>query len=683
MTEKHTRTNRRRIIAARAAALVCLAVTGLSVGAGALFCVPRAFAQAQQPGYRVPSGGFGSAPTQQLTLPPLPVPPAITPNGKVVEDVIARVNDQIITRSEFERAEQGLLDEAKQQGASESELEDRRKNLLRDMIDQQLLLSKGKDLGITGDAETMRRLDDIRKQNHLDSMEALEKAATQQGVSFEDFKQQIKNQAITQQVVREEVGRRLNMSQAQEQAYYTAHAKEFEVPEQVHLSEILIPTPDTATDAQIAAAQAKADGLAAQLKAGAKFADLAKSSSGGPTASAGGDLGDFPRGKLGDVLETATFSLPAGGITPPIRTRQGFVILRVDSHQAAGVPPLSAVEPEVQQAIYLEQLQPALRVYLTKEREDAYIDIKPGFVDSGSSRKETKPVFTSYAAPVVKKKIQNKQRLEQERAAKAQAALAAAREKVAEKQAAKAEADAHKAGVKNVSAPVKQRKIPREKIRYGQAPRTSLPKATTDVTAGSTPANPAISGQAPGVAMAPTDSVTSISTGTGYQTGTEEDALAPAEGPTRKTRYASREVQAEEARAKTKLAKAEVKATNRPTPATTTQSATEKEQSAALGLNGDTSKKKKKPKRQKGAPIERLQEKPKTVETQTPVAPTVNPALATGPGAPSTPSQAKPSSDKSVLPSQTGAPGASPAGRPIPATTSADPNQPATTPAPH
>jgi peptidyl-prolyl cis-trans isomerase SurA len=194
---------------------------------------------------------------------------------------------------------------------------------------------------------------------------------------------------------------------------------------------------------------------------------------------------------------------------------------------------------------------------------------------------------------------------------------------------------------------------------------------------------PAVAGQAPGVAMAPTESVTSISTGTGYQTSSTADAdqLAASDVPTRKTRYTSREMQAEETRAKTKLAKAEVKATDRPLPTTPTQSATEKQQAAALGLNGDTGKKKKKPKRQKGAPVERLQEKPKPVETQTPVAPTVNPTLAGAPAAATT--DAKPSSDKTVLPSQTGAPGATPAGQPIPATTSADPNQPATTPAPH
>ena len=209
------------------------------------------------------------------------------------------------------------------------------------MIDQQLLLSKGKELGVNCDAEVIRRLDDLRKQNHLESMEALEKAAASQGVSFEDFKQGIANQCITQQVVRDEVGRHIQMTHTQEQAYYTAHAGDFQMPEQVHLSEILVPTPDNATDAQIVAAQAKADDLSAKLKAGTNFAELAKTSSGGPTASGGGDLGDFKRGTLGDVLEKATFSLQAGGVTAPIRTRQGFVLLRVDSHQAAGLPPVT------------------------------------------------------------------------------------------------------------------------------------------------------------------------------------------------------------------------------------------------------------------------------------------------------------------------------------------------------
>jgi peptidyl-prolyl cis-trans isomerase SurA len=631
MTEKHTRTNlqaRKRVFAELP--LVNRIAAVLAVGT-AMASAPFAKAQAAPSKYPIPGGGFSAAST--LQLPPLPTPVAITSNGSVIEDVVARVNDQIITRSEYIAAEDQLLKEAEQQNVSQAEFDEKLHDLLRDMIDEQLLLSKGKELGITGDAETMRQLDDIRKRNNLASMEELEKAAATQGVSFEDYKRGIRDQIIRQQVVRDEVGRRLNMTHAEETAYYEKHAQEFAVPEQVHLSEILIPTPENPTEAQIADAQAKADSIAAKLKAGANFAETAKTSSGGPTATAGGDLGDFKRGALGDVLEKATFSLPAGGNTQPIRTRQGFVILHVDSHQAAGTPPLSAVEDQVQQAIYFEQLQPALRAYLTKARDDAYLEIAPGFVDSGSARKQTKPVdiaYTAYKAPAIKKKNLVKQRLEQEKANKAQAELAAARERVAEKEAERAASASQKAGVKNVSMPVKPKKIHREKIRFGQAPQKSLPAgtATATVTAGG-----ALGGQAPGVAMAPTESVTSITTGVGADPDT--DAFAAKNGPQKKTRFSAHESEADEASAKAKLVKAEAKATTRPVVAAPVEDATEKHQATPLGLNGDTVKKQKNPKRKKGEAKERLQEKPKPSDTPVKVAPTVNPNLGGGATVPS------------------------------------------------
>jgi peptidyl-prolyl cis-trans isomerase SurA len=581
---------------------------------------------AQQPTYPVPGGGMTTAPQPRLQLPPLPATAPITPNGSVVEDVIARVNDQIITRTEYERAREQLMEQARQENVPQSDAEAKLHDLLRDMIDQQLLLSKGKELGINGDAETMRRMDEIRKQNHLDSMEALQKAAAQQGVSFEDFRQQIRNQVISNQVVQDEVGRHLNLTRGQEEAYYAQHGKDFEVPEQVHLSEILIPTPDNATDAQVTAAQQKADEVEAKLKGGANFAETAKANSGGPTASAGGDLGDFKRGTLGDVLEKATFSLPEGGYTEPIRTRQGFVILRVDSHQQAGIPPLNQVERQVQEAMYFQQLQPALRTYLTKAREDAYIDIKPGFLDTGASHQQTKPEFTAYAPPAPKKKIVKKQRVEQEKAQKAQADLAAAREKEAEK-ASKVTTSAGTGG----SHPQKKQKIHREKIRYGQAPEKALPAGAAQTPETGNNAQPL--GQTAGAAMAPTESTTTVTTGTGVDESST-DALGPQQAAVKKTRFTAREQETEEKRAQDKVAKAEVKASKRPTPPTSEETADEKTRATPLGLNGDTNSKKKKPKvkRDKNEPKERLQEKPKPVETTPPPpAPTVNPALGTSP----------------------------------------------------
>ncbi len=315
---------------------------------------------AQAPRYQSPLN-LPNTPQPQLSL---PVPAAITPNGTVVEDVIVHVNDQIISRSDVERSVQQLAQENQQANASPAEAEERQKNLLRDMIDQQLLLSRAKELSLNVDAEVIRRLDDIRKQNHMDTMEDLEKAARSQGVSFEDFKAQIRNSILTQQVVRDEVGRRLQMTQGQEQAYYDAHKQDFAQPEQIKLSEILIPTTADANDAAVAQAQAKAETVAAKLKAGDKFEDLAKTYSGGQTASQGGDLGMYKRGALAKVLEDQTFNLKAGESTAPIRTRQGFVILKVTDHIPAGVPPLKDVEQQIQEAMYTEQMQPALRAYL-------------------------------------------------------------------------------------------------------------------------------------------------------------------------------------------------------------------------------------------------------------------------------------------------------------------------------
>ena len=167
----------------------------------------------------------------------------------VVEEPIVFVNDQIISKSDYDRQLQEMETAARQQNWSPQQLEDQKKNLLRDLVDQQLLLSKGKELGITGETEMMKQLDEIRKQNHLDSMEALEAAAKQQGVSFEDFKQHIRERIITQQVIGQEVYRKVNITQADLQRYYDAHKAEFERQESVRLSEILIPTAECRTDA--------------------------------------------------------------------------------------------------------------------------------------------------------------------------------------------------------------------------------------------------------------------------------------------------------------------------------------------------------------------------------------------------------------------------------------------------
>ena len=326
----------------------------------------------------------------------------------VIEEIIARVNNRIITRSEYLRSQEELKKEAQQQDPVNAEklVAEKEKDVLRDLVDQQLLLDKGKDMDISADTELVKRLDQMRKQMNLDSMEDLEKAAQAQGIAFEDFKQNLRNQIITQQVIGSEVGRRLVISKEEMQNFYEAHKSEFDQPEQVRLGEILVSTEkkSVAGDeaAQLQAAKAKADSLLEQIKGGAKFEDIAKKDSDGPSAAQGGDLGYFKRGTLAKELEDKTFAMKSGEVSDVIRTKQGFIILKVTEHQEAGVPPFSQVEPRIQDAVYMQKLQPALREYLTKLREEAFIDIKPGYVDTAASSKESKPIETAAKDPNAK-----------------------------------------------------------------------------------------------------------------------------------------------------------------------------------------------------------------------------------------------------------------------------------------
>ena len=340
--------------------------------------------------------------------------PSLSPADSVVEEIITRVNNEIITRSEYIRSRDQLKQEIQQQDPANADriFAEKQRDVLRDLIDQQLLLQKGKDLGINGDTELIKRLDEMRKQMNLETMEDLEKAAEAQGASYEDFKQNLRNQIITQKVIGQEVGQHLAMSKDEVKKFYDQHRAEMERPEQVRLSEILIapklpakpapsadakPEPPSGadTEAALAAAQAKAQDLLDQIHKGAKFDDLAKKYSDGPSAKDGGDLQSFKRGELSKELEDKVFALKAGEVTDVIRTKQGYVILQATEHQTAGIPTLKEVEPRIQDALYMQKLQPALRAYLTTLREEAFIDYRTGYIDSGASAKQTKPVETT------------------------------------------------------------------------------------------------------------------------------------------------------------------------------------------------------------------------------------------------------------------------------------------------
>ncbi len=610
----------------------------------------------------------------QSAKPAAPAPAQSPYQGTVVEDVIARVNDQVISRSDYDRAAQDLDAQAKQQQWTQQQLFEQKHEMLRDLIDQQLLLSKGKELDITGETDLVKRLDEMRKQNHLDSMEDLQKAAEAQGVSWEDFKASIRNRIITQEVIRDQVGRHVNISPSEIQKYYDEHKQEFDQPEQVKLSEILVPTANPDDAAQVADAQKKADDIETKLKAGSDFAALAKSSSSGPTAADGGDLGEFKRGQLAKVLEDQTFGLQVGQFTEPIRTKQGYVILKLVEHTPGGIPPLKTVEPQVEDAVGMAKMNPALRDYLTKLREDAYIEIKAGYEDSGASPNEMKPVYSAYAPPTPKKKKHLERTRFKQRGrnaskpvptetAETPATAPAAPEGVpsladvpqgnapassttsgdsaapaATTNAASTSSSSTSASTKQVASSTSATTMKpgkKEKIRFGQAPRETLPSATTKT-------------EDAGVSSASdTTQVAANSTPSNLHTMNPDGSIANPEQPEvakQKTRYSDRAKQP-----KPKKDNSNKIDPFAPAPVTTDEVATQQQQAKPLGLNGDTSKTKK-PNPNKTGPKRRMTDEKKDSQqpastvpsTEQPATPatgndTGSPAPAAAPATPATP----------------------------------------------
>ncbi len=309
--------------------------------------------------------------------------------GVIVEDIVARVNNQIITLSDYQKAAKDLAEEVQQdcQGCSpdklQSELENRRKNLLRDLIDQQLLIARAKDMDVHVETDLVKRLDEIRKQNNLATMDDFQKAVEQQGISWEDYKSRIRDGLLTQEVIRREVGGHIDIGNDEVKKYYDAHKDEFQRPEEVDLSEIFLKTTGQNPE-EIAAVRTRAEDLRNRIEKGEDFATLAKRYSEGPTAKNGGELGEFEHGQLAPQIEDAVFKLDRNQITDVMQTKTGFEILKVNQHYQAGLQPLDKVETEITDKIYQKKMEPALRAYLAQLREESYVQVRPGYTDTAA-----------------------------------------------------------------------------------------------------------------------------------------------------------------------------------------------------------------------------------------------------------------------------------------------------------
>jgi len=315
---------------------------------------------------------------------------AASADVRLVEEIVAKVNSDIITRGELAHTRSEFEAEFRQQGLSGAKLtqavQERSADALRDQIDQLLLVQKAKDLNISVDSEVTKRVAEMQVRANISDPDKFHDFVREQmNMPFEDFRLQLKNQILTQRVIGEEVSSKIAIPVPEKHKYYDEHKKDFVRDEQVFLQQILIST-EGKTPAQVTAAEKKAKEIVARARKGEKFGDLATTNSDdAETSRNGGELPPYKRGQLMKQIEDIVFKQNKGFITDPIRVPTGFLVLKVVERYEKGQASFEEVENEINERMVMPQMQNKVRTYLTRLRTEAFLEIKPGYVDSGAA----------------------------------------------------------------------------------------------------------------------------------------------------------------------------------------------------------------------------------------------------------------------------------------------------------
>jgi len=314
--------------------------------------------------------------------------PALQTN--LVDEIVVKVNGEIITRGEVDKQRQNIEAELRRQGLIGAALDDaankRAADELRGQIDQLLLVQKGRELNINVDSDVNRNMAGLQSDNKIEDPDKFHDWLSEQtGMSFEDFRQRMKDSLLAQRVLGEEVYRNVVIPKVEVEKYYNEHKTEFIRQEVVSLREILVSTGDGSPE-KVAAAEKKAKGLVDRARKGeAKFTELARQYSDASTATSEGELGAFQRGDLAGEIDEIVFKQAKGYVTDPIRRPAGFEIYRVEQHYAAGQASVDEVENEINARLMESRAGPKVREYLTQLRRNAFLQIKPGYADSGAA----------------------------------------------------------------------------------------------------------------------------------------------------------------------------------------------------------------------------------------------------------------------------------------------------------
>lgn len=304
----------------------------------------------------------------------------------IIEQILVKVNGEIITKTDLEQRQVAAL---RQRNQRFNELTDDQlrqaiagvtPQVIVDAVDELLLIQRARELGYRLTDEQFKGiLENIKKENRLESEEQFQAALKQEGLTLADLRRTLERQALIVRVQQAEVLGKIGMSEEEAQRYYAEHRSEFTTPATITLREILVEVATDSRGINVAAdeaAQAAADTARARVVAGEDFAKVAAEVSTAPSKANGGLIGPFENRDLAQAVRQIVEGLSVGGISEVIRTPRGYQILKLESATEVVVQSIEQARDQIAEKVFEGKRQAESRKYLKRLREQAIIEWK-------------------------------------------------------------------------------------------------------------------------------------------------------------------------------------------------------------------------------------------------------------------------------------------------------------------
>jgi len=314
--------------------------------------------------------------------------------GEILEQVLVKVNGDILTKTDLEQRQIAALRQRMNQDIAPESLRNDAElkkalaevtpRLLVEAIDELLLVQLGKERGYKlSDAQFKEWLTALRKEQNLLEDQKFFAALKQEGMTIDDLRKNVERQMLIQRVQQDEVGSKLSITEEEARQYYQSHQQEFTEAATVTLREILIEVPATTQKGQAGVNVAKDDEAAklaadvrARLSNGEDFAKLAAETSAAPSKANGGLIGPIALNEISESLQKMLQTMKPGDITQPTRTARGYQILKLETLKPSAVQPFDSVRDLVAERVHAERQRQEVRRFLTRLRSQAIIEWK-------------------------------------------------------------------------------------------------------------------------------------------------------------------------------------------------------------------------------------------------------------------------------------------------------------------